>query len=384
VFLLTGVFFLNFVARVVLSPLLPPIRETFDLTFSQAGSLFLWISSGYCVGLLCSGFVSARLTHRRTILVSLAGIGLALLWMGSSGGLLGLRGGAELLGLHAGLYLPSGVASICDLVPPRQLGRALAVHDLAPNLCLVLTPFLAESMLGALSWRGVLRVVGSMCLLWSLVFGIWGRGGRGKGISPSVAAMRPIFRNPRFFQLTLLFTLAAGSTVGIFSILPLYLVNDLGMQRSVANSLIGYSRVSGVVAVLFSGWMAERFGLQWVMAVIFLVTGFSTIALGVLPAPWVFLVVFVQPVLAVCFFPLGVAELSRISPLAIALAFPFSSMLGGGGFPALIGFVAKAQGFPFALELVGAGILISSGLVLLAWMRGIGVSPGLSRRGPQT
>jgi NNP family nitrate/nitrite transporter-like MFS transporter len=275
------------------------------------------------------------------------------------------------------------VASISDLVPPRQLGRALAVHELAPNLCLVLTPFLAELLLGAMSWRGVFGVLGSMCLLWSVALGAWGRGGRSKGIAPSIATMRPIFRNPRFYQLSLLFTLAVGSTVGIYSILPLYLVNDLGMQRSVANSLIGYSRVSGVVMVLFSGWMAERFGLQRVMAGIFLVTGFSTIALGVLPAPWVFLAVFAQPVLPVCFFPLGVAELSRISPLAIALAVPSAFLLGAGGFPALIGSLAKAQSFPFALEVVGAAILVSSGLVLLGWMMGIGVPPGLSRRGPQ-
>jgi len=70
--LLTGVFYLNFTSRILLAPLLPVMEQDLGLGHGEAGSLFLHIALGYGAGLAASGFVSSRLTHRLTILLSLA------------------------------------------------------------------------------------------------------------------------------------------------------------------------------------------------------------------------------------------------------------------------------------------------------------------------
>ena len=130
ILLLTGIFFLNFLSRIILAPLLSTIETDLGLGHGEAGSLFLLISLGYFISLLGSGFVSSRLTHRRTIILSATAIGLALLGISLSKGLWGIRLGLLLLGLAAGLYLPSGISTLTSLVSPKQWGKALAIHEL--------------------------------------------------------------------------------------------------------------------------------------------------------------------------------------------------------------------------------------------------------------
>jgi NNP family nitrate/nitrite transporter-like MFS transporter len=51
-FLLTGLFFFNFTARVIFSPLLPTLEDEFGFDHAAAGSFFLLISSGYFLSIL--------------------------------------------------------------------------------------------------------------------------------------------------------------------------------------------------------------------------------------------------------------------------------------------------------------------------------------------
>ena len=76
---LAVIFFFNFIARVILAPLLPAIEKDLHLSHSASGSLFLLLSAGYFVSLAGSGFVSSRLTHRKTIILSSVTVGLALI-----------------------------------------------------------------------------------------------------------------------------------------------------------------------------------------------------------------------------------------------------------------------------------------------------------------
>lgn len=141
---LTGIFFLNFLARIVLAPLMPTVDRDLNVGHSEAGSLFLFISLGYCLGLLGSGLVSSRFTHRRTIILSAVAVGGSLLTVSLSHTLWWIRPGLILLGLSAGLYLPSGIVTLTAIVNSRDWGKAIAVHELAPNLSFIAAPLLAQ------------------------------------------------------------------------------------------------------------------------------------------------------------------------------------------------------------------------------------------------
>jgi NNP family nitrate/nitrite transporter-like MFS transporter len=120
--LMTGLFFFNFIARIILAPLMPTIEVDLGIGHAEAGSLFLLISLGYFTSLIGSGFFSAQFTHRKTIIFSSIFLGITLLAVSFSNTLWDIRIGCIIIGLVTGLYLPSGISTLTSLVKMGRLG----------------------------------------------------------------------------------------------------------------------------------------------------------------------------------------------------------------------------------------------------------------------
>src|SRR5262249_57517903 len=145
VFFLKVVFLINFIGGIILSPLLPTIEKELGISHGEAGSFFFLISAGYVIALLGSGFLASRSSHRITIAVSSAGVGLALLGISLTRSLWAMRMGLFGLGFAARLYIPSAIATITAMIVRPPCGKAIAVHELAPHLAFFAGPFVAES-----------------------------------------------------------------------------------------------------------------------------------------------------------------------------------------------------------------------------------------------
>ena len=366
-FFLVGTFLLNFLARIVLSPLMPTVEQDLKLGHDEAGSLFLLISLGYCIGLLGSGFVSSRLNHRRTIILSSLAVGGALLVVSFSYHLWAIRYGLLVLGAGAGLYLPSGIATITELVKPEHWGKAIAIHELAPNLGFVTAPLLSEALLNWTSWRGVLILFGIGSIAAGMVFAFFGKGGNLRGEAPNSKILRSILVEPSFWIVMALFTLGIGASFGVYAMIPLYLVSERGMERTWANTLLGLSRILTPGMAFLSGWVTDRLGVKQTLKVVFLTVGVVTVMLGIVPGSWIILVVFLQSMFGACFFPPGFAALSQIgSPtvknVAISLTVPVGFLLGGGAIPAGIGLLGEMGFFPLGFIILGG--LLLGGVIL--------------------
>ena len=370
--LLTGIFFLNFIARIILAPLMPTIENDLGIGHGEAGSLFLVISSGYFISLLGAGFLSARLTHRKTIILSATTVGVALLGISFCDSLWEMRLGLFILGMAAGLYLPSGIATLTALISSRNWGKGIAIHELAPNLSFVAAPLISEALLQWFSWRGILIVMGGMSVLVGLAFTRSGKGGEFPGEGPSFTSFRRFFIKPSFWIMTFLFSLGISGSLGVYTMLPLYLVTERGLGRNWANTLVALSRISGLGMAFLAGWTADRFGPRTTMGGVLLLTGIMTALLSVTWGYWIMVVVFLQPMLAVCFFPAGFAALSRIGPpsarnVVVSLTIPIAFLMGAGAIPTLIGVMGDAGSFALGLALVGG--LILSGFVLSLYLK---------------
>ena len=369
---LTAIFLLTFLGRIVLAPLMPSIEKDLGIDHGEAGSLFFLISSGYFVGLLGSGFFSSRLTHRHTVSISACGTGLALILCGLTHSLWEMRTTLFLLGLAAGLYLPSAMATLTQLIHPRHWGKAIAIHEMAPNGSFVIAPLICEVFLLMVSWRGVLLTMGVCSCVLGICFAFRGRGGDCFGEPPGLEAIRELLREPALWIMIFLFGLGISGTLGVFTMLPLYLVTDHGIDRSWANTLVALSRIPGLGMAFLAGWATDRLGPRKTMAGVFVISGTMTVLLGLVSGTWVVVMVFIQPVVAACFFPPGFAALSRIGPthrrnLVISLTVPAAFLLGGGAIPAGIGLLADIGSFSLGFALVGAMIL--SGLILSLCLR---------------
>ena len=363
--LLTFIFFINFMARIIQAPLMPAIEQDLTLSHAEAGSLFFSLSIGYFITLMGSGFVSARINHGRTISLSIVCVGITLLTTAWSSSLAGVRAGIFMIGLAAGLYLPSGIAVITEFVNSRHWGKAIAIHEIAPNLAFVLAPLFAEAVLARYSWRTVLIVMGIGSLMAGGVFQLFGRVGSFSGESPNFKSIRALIQEPSYWMMILLFGFGISGSLGLYTMLPLFLVNDHGLERDFANTLLAFSRIPGVLAAFGSGWLTDRIGAKRTMIVILSLNGLLTVLVGVASTAWLPYLVFAQPALAVCFFPAGFAAISLVAPvrarnIAVSMTTPFGFMIGAGAIPALIGVMGDAFSFSAGFSVVGALILIGA------------------------
>ncbi len=372
VLFLALIFFVNFTSRVILAPFFPTIERELGISHGQAGSFFFLISVGYFAALMGSGFFSARLTHKKTIAFSSACVGCALLSLSITKSLWAIGLGLLGLGAAAGLYLPSAVATIASLVDAKHWGKAIAVHELAPNLGFLSAPLLAELFLRWFTWRTALASLGVTSIIVSLAFMRYGRGGQFPGESPASGSFRTLLGEPSFWLMMILFGLGVSSTLGIFGMLPLYLVSERGMNHSRANALIALSRFTGPFLGVFGGWVSDKLGPRRTMATSLFFTGITTLLLGPVPTSWIGVVVFLQPLLAVWFFPAGFAALAMITSararnLAVSFAVPVGFVLGAGVVPTLIGVMGDAGSFASGFTLVGG--LILSGAALAHYLK---------------
>jgi len=360
--LLTTIFFLNFLSRIILAPLIPTIEIDLDLSHAEAGSLFLFISCGYFVTLIGSGFVSSRFTHKRTIVISITAMGIALIGTSMTGGLWPIRLSLLTVGSAAGLYLPSAIATLTGSVKTQHWGKAIAIHELAPNLSFVLAPLISEAVLYWFSWRVVFGILGIAALIFGFIFSRYSRGGNYSGDPPNFRSLRALSAIPSYWLLILLFSLGISSTLGIFAMLPLYLVTEHGISQNWANTLISFSRIPGLGMALVGGWASDRFGPKQTLSIVFLITGAMTFLLGTVPSSVITTFVFLQPIIAVCFFPAGLTALSLITPprlrnVAVSFTTPFAFLVGGGIVPSLIGFIGDLRSFAVAISVVGGFIV---------------------------
>jgi MFS family permease len=365
---LAGLFYQGFITRMVFAPLMPVIEADMGLSHSQAGGLFLMISIGLLLAPLCSGLISSKINHRGTLNVSAWSIGLILIPFAFVESIWAIRGLLVIIGLAAGLHLPSAIATITAEVRKDDWGKALSVHQCAPPLSFVTAPLIVASLLHFLSWRIILLIGAGVGICVAAAYSLKGKGGDFPGQLPSPRNVKIILGNPSFYLMVLLFAMAMGGNAGILTMLPLFLVNEHDFILTKANTLIGFSQVAGLLMVFVAGWITDRVGPKSTMSFVLLTAGIATILIGLLDEGWLMVVIFVQPVLVNAFFPGAFAALSRIAPphlrsVTNALSPPSAFLIGGGFLPVLIGYMGETYTFASGIMLAGAFMLMGPVLV---------------------
>jgi len=357
--LLVGIFYLNFISRIALAPLLPVVEVDLGFGHGEAGSLFFYVASGYAAGLLASGHLTARLVHRRTITLSAGMLGLAMLALSLSPSVAAIHAGLFFVGLFTGFYLPSGIAALTELFPRELWGRIMAIHELAPNAAFITAPLIAEGLLKFFSWRSTLGILGAGSLVAGILFMLLGRGGSEKGAPPNFRSMKAVMARRQFWTMVVLFMVAIGASLGLYTMLSLFLVSEIRLDRGTANLLIGVSRISASFVLLLSGFLADRLGAKKAMMVLLSATGISILLLGLFRGPLVIgVLLFLQAASVVCLFPIGFTIIAFLFPselrsVAVSLVIFLGFLLGGGLIPAALGHWAEAFSFSSGFLLLG-------------------------------
>ena len=370
VLLMAGMVFLAAYSRLLISPLLVTIAAELEISFEAATDFFLPISGGFVLALLLSGHVSSRLRHRGTIifsgLLTAVALGLCALVASKEAFMVCLF----LLGLGPGTYAGSGLPATSELIRREEVATAISVHELGPAIGFVAAPITVAVLGPELGRPGVLGIAAGVCLLFTLLYVLFGRGGEGRGTPLSFRTVRRYLGSTRFVLILVIFVLVAACAFGVYSILPGYLIVFHRFDPELVNTLVGVSRISGIAVLLLSGRLADRIGNRRIIAWSLGVTGALTVGLGALGGAPLLIVVFLQPFLVPAFFPAAFSQIARLSDgasqnVALALVIAGANLMGIGAFPRLAGSLQAAGVFNLAFVMLGGAALIAT---IAAWI----------------
>ncbi|MDB9822449.1 MFS transporter [Deltaproteobacteria bacterium] len=350
---------------------MPAISNDLMISPSQAGSIFLFASVGVAIGSLSSGFVSSKINHKGSLVASILGSGIVLMACAFLSNLLTIQLAMTLLGVTAGLNLPSNMAILTATVNRPDWGKAMAVQQTGPPLSLILGPLLSALLLPWMSWRLILACLAVFTMGTALFLILFGKFGDFPGDPPNASNVKLVISKKSFWIMIALFALGIGGHVGIYTMIPLYLITEQDLSPELANTIVGLSQVSTFFMTFFSGWVTDRLHEKPAIALFLLLSGGFTILLGVLSGTWLKVIIFIQPAMAVCFFPAAFASLSRIvhpnlRSLATSWATPIAFTIGAGIFPVALGYMG--QRFSFGLGISIAGLIIMLGSLLVIFL----------------
>lgn len=370
--LLVGVVFCTFFSRLLISPLLLTVSSDLEISYARATSLFLLTSIGYVLALLFSGFLSAGITHHRTIVSATALTSVSLALIGISQSVVWLSVGFVMLGMGPGLYPASGIPMITSLVGLKDLGKGMAIVDTGINFAFILTPLAAAVLLPVMSWRLVFLAGAAFVGLVAVLNARFNRVGRFRGTPPNYHNLRIIFQNRAFWVVTCWIGLLSAATIGTYAILPSFLVLDRGMSQEFINAMVGASRISGLFILYAAAWLGDRWGRRRLIILAYVCSGLFTFLLGATEGSLLLVCVFLQPLFGPAFFPSTFAFLSENvsrehQNVAIALVVAFGNVCGVGIFPFVMGLLESAGHARWGFT--GLGILMLACLPLMRFFR---------------
>jgi predicted MFS family arabinose efflux permease len=365
---IAALFLLTFLGRFIFAPLMPVIENDLGISHAQAGSLFLMISIGLFISQLLSGHLTSRINHHGTLFVSTLALGVPLLWLKIDASLTSLRVVTFVVGMAAGLHIPSAIATITAMVSRQDWGKALGIHQTAPPLGLTLGPLLAVILLNYLPWQDIVAAIGIVAIIAAFAFRRFCPCGNFPGQPPGQEIIGKVMRLRSFWIMMVLFALFFAGYIGLYTMLSLFLIKEAGMPADLANSIVGLSRLTGLVVSFLSGLMLDRIGEKRQIALVMVAAGICTVLMGATSGMALIALIFIQPMILGCFPTAGFSALARtvqpsLRSVAISVTSPIAVVLGGGLTPTLLGYMGET--FSFRAGIVAMGGLIVLGPVLV-------------------
>lgn len=343
------------------------------ISHGQSSSIFIFLSVGYGVAVIVSGLFSGKAGYKRSIIFSLALLGLVSLLIPVVYNFLLLSTFAFVIGFSVGLYIPSVIPLITEYYSVNNWGKAIAFHDTAASAAIFAIPFVVLSLLDLFPWRGIFVVFGCIFLACSVLFTF--ASSEVRIANPSKSTFKDIIKIPSLWLMATIWIFGAGTNLGIYSIIPLYLTKELHLDIVYANTVLGISRLGAVGAAIACGFIVDRFDLRHVLFVIMTVASIFTVLLGMVPVKYIGIMLFLQASFAMGFFPIGLVAIARMfnremRSLATGIILAAAIVFGGGIMPYLLGVSGDLYSFGLGIILLGISTALLSTLVFR--LKGLG------------
>jgi NNP family nitrate/nitrite transporter-like MFS transporter len=368
-----SLWYVNFSARTVISPLLPIIEDEFAISHAVAGSIFSFLSIGYTMTLLLSGALSPRIGYKRSITLGFLILMTSLFFLRYSTTYTSLAVVSLFIGLGAGIYLPSAIPLITAVFGREHWGKAIAFHETGASFSVFSIPLLTAIALRFLNWRDIFFILSAACLIVCTFFCIFSPDPsprKGKRVRFS-----SVLHRGDFWVMAILWVFASSCALGLYNVIPLFLVKENGMHLETANTIFGFSRIGGFFVAITAGFLVDRYGAKKILFLVILFTGLSTMSLALVQTiPFLVVMLFVQATIYPAFFPVALVAISSLTDFNERSIFTGTTIaigviIGIGLTPVILGAVADVWNFKVGIFSLGALTTVSC--ISLKGIRGI-------------
>jgi len=273
--------FSHHVSTGVLIPLLPLIREFFNLNYFQAGLLVSFFSIAYGIAQIPMAIIADKFGRRLIVILglislSLTGIGVSLtreFWQ--------MAPFFVVMGLVGGSYHAPATSFISQLFASNQRGKALGFHTVGGSASFLLTPAMALGIAYLFqTWRASFFILSLPALLVGTMLYFTTHEKQSdlteadrKPENPETTALelnKPDEHDPKkvtWIQIIRAIGIIAVLSmtiqmlaVGVRSYLPLYMVDHHSISPKLAGVVISVISSAGIIGAPLGGMLSDRFG----------------------------------------------------------------------------------------------------------------------------
>jgi len=362
-----GMWYVSFSCRTIIAPIMPVIEDELAISHTLAGNVFLFLSLGYTVSLLVSGILSPRIGYKRSILSGFFVLMIAIFSLKFTHSYFYLIFIAIFIGLGAGVYLPSAIPLLTSIFRYDQWGRAIAFHETAASFSIFSIPIITGLMLHFFYWRNLFFLLAFAIFVMGIAFWTFSPDIRPK--RESTTGFLLVLRRKDFWNIAILWVFAASNGLGLYNMIPLFLVKEGGMVLETANTIFGVSRIGGFLMAILSGFLVDLYGVKKILFLILVVTGVSTVSLSIAPPGSILIVtLIVQATFSTGFFPVTLVAISKITEIDERSSFTGATIaigviFGLGLTPFLLGAAADKWSFHAGIFILGLLTVISCFLI---------------------
>lgn len=315
ILLFVAAHFFHHLLTAILIPLLPYIRDGFELSYAQSGGVVSAFALAYGFGQLPSGWVADRIGPRYLFLTGISGVAVVGALIGLSTSYLALIILLILMGILGGGYHPSASPLIVAAVPQEQKGKAIGLHLVGGSGSNFVAPLMAVFIAGFFGWRGAYIAISIPVFL----FGIWlfiillrndiraSKNPKKLELMDSVSPAKTLKTLPEIV-LFLVMSASIGAIIGSsVSFLPLFIVDTYGVDNQTAAWILSLFFGAGVLGGPIGGAIVDRYGPLKIFFILAIFIGPLIYIIGFIPH-WVIFAFLMIALGLVAFFRMSASE----------------------------------------------------------------------------
>ncbi|GGZ78754.1 spinster family MFS transporter [Paraglaciecola chathamensis] len=387
---LLALFFLinvsSYMDRMVLAVLVEPIRAEMGLSDSQIGLLTGFAFAAFYA---IMGFPIARLAdngnRKRIITISIVFWSAMTALSGKATNFVHLFLARMGVGVGEAGCFPTCNALIAELYPPKNRALAMGVFMTGSTVGVILGFVVGGFLAEAYGWRNTFFIVAAPGVFLALLIMFTMKQPLKQAIedntpkTPYLTLIKLLLSNPVYRLMVIGASFGTFATYGVAQWAPAFFIRSHGMSLSEVGTLFGAAYGGGsAIGMVLGGWVADKMqnrDASWITKVpaiaYFISFPLMLISFAVGNPTLAMSIIFIGAVFTGCVTGPTLAAIQHVIPsegraTAAAILLFFTSMIGVGAAPFVVGLTSDLLSNQFGEESLRYALMIGSVVVLIA------------------